>query len=100
MERPDDIPKDVWDAAVDVARTWYHEEWEPTEYIQRTLVEGIARAIMAERESCARIADAHSECERDCGDVIAAAIRAGGQPTHHEIRDLSTFVAERNAGKE
>ena len=42
-------------------------------------IKDIARAIfaerMAERERCARIADAHSECERDCGDVIAAAIR-------------------------
>lgn len=40
-------------------------------------VDAVARALMAEREQAARIADAHSECERDCGDVIAAAIRKG-----------------------
>jgi hypothetical protein len=37
----------------------------------------IAQALMAEREQAAKIADAHSECERDCGDVIADAIRRG-----------------------
>ena len=43
--------------------------------------DAIAAAILAERERererCARIADAYSECERDCGDVLAHAIRGG-----------------------
>lgn len=42
---------------------------------QPDMVESVARALMAEREACAMVADAHSECERDCGDVIASAIR-------------------------
>jgi hypothetical protein len=43
-------------------------------------VEPIAQALLAAekrgREAAAKIADAHAECERDCGDVIAAAIRS------------------------
>jgi len=43
----------------------------------RAAIEAMQPAILAERERCARVADAYSECERDCGDVIAAAIRKG-----------------------
>lgn len=61
------IPEDVWERARELRQKVL---WQ-----SNASVEHIARAIMAERERCARIADAHSECERDCGDVIAAAIR-------------------------
>ena len=42
----------------------------------RAAIEAMQPAILAERERCARVADAYSECERDCGDVIAADIRS------------------------
>lgn len=47
------------------------------EYEAKAAIEAMQPAILAERERCARVADAYSECERDCGDVIAAAIRKG-----------------------
>ena len=43
--------------------------------IRAALLSAEKRGKEEERERCAKIADAHSECERDCGDVIAAAIR-------------------------
>lgn len=46
----------------------------------KVLQERIEQALLAAekrgREEAAKIADAHAECERDCGDVIAAAIRS------------------------
>lgn len=59
-----EIPEDVMEKATDVARRWYHEEWEPTEYIQQKLVEGIAEAILAERERCAVIRTALMSCRK------------------------------------
>jgi len=68
MTRPDDIPQDLWDAAerpacrvvIDVAAG---QNWD----IRPT----IARAIMAERERCAAIADAYAEVNwEQCTDSI------------------------------
>lgn len=70
MNRPEDIPQIVWDRAVFVFSTAPAAQGH---------YETIARAILAaeqrERTACAKVASAHSECERDCGDMIAAAIR-------------------------
>lgn len=51
MTKPDDIPQDVWDAAVA----------EVTGDDTRLSLVVISRAILAERERCAKVADA----ERD-----------------------------------
>lgn len=64
-----EIPADVMKIAEEICRQCFES------YEQRFRPGIIARAILAEREACAKIADAHSECERDCGDVIASAIR-------------------------
>jgi hypothetical protein len=48
--KPADIPDDVWDAAEAV------EAFVPNFYLQSEAVEQIARAILAERERCAKIA--------------------------------------------
>jgi hypothetical protein len=69
------IPDDVMNAAKDAARRSVERPYNAGTMKRATDI--IARAIMAERERCATVADAHSECERDCGDVIAAAIRKG-----------------------
>lgn len=87
-EHPEDVMK--------AAREAVAEAWENSGDFPKSLAGSIrlgekdgmlsvqiaARAILqerfAEREKCAQIADAHSECERDCGDVIAAAIRRTG----------------------
>lgn len=84
MGKPDDIPQDVWDAtdkpafrvALDVVAG---QKWD----IRPT----IARAILAERERCAKVAEATRADETDddpwssgwrvaCNN-IAAAIRKG-----------------------
>lgn len=59
------IPEDIKKAARRVVERGYNEG----------LLEAVEKALLAERERCAKIADAHAECECDCGDVIAAAIR-------------------------
>ncbi len=48
--KPDDIPQDVWGAAIAATR-----------YKHIMLDEAIARAIMAERERCANVAEARNE---------------------------------------
>lgn len=53
------IHEDIQKAATDCARRWYHEEWEPENYIQQMLVEDIAAAILAERERCAVLMEKH-----------------------------------------
>ena len=48
---PDDIPQDVWEYATAACKVWTHD---PAPFV----IESHARAIMAEREACAMIADA------------------------------------------
>jgi hypothetical protein len=84
MAKPEDIPQDVWDAAV-----------EATRYRDITLDEAIARAIMAATERAAQVAESYRE--RNLGEAtgsayadghfvacgrIAAAIRNGAQPSN------------------
>jgi hypothetical protein len=52
MSRPDDIPQDVWDAA---ERAYVHDD-----YFEQ--VEMTARAILAERERCAKVAEILPKC--------------------------------------
>lgn len=47
-----EIPEDIMKAATETAASWYHEEWEPEEYICKLLVEYIATALLAERKRC------------------------------------------------
>jgi hypothetical protein len=60
MSKPDDIPQDVWDAAINAASAAVRED-DPGFYITKratdVLMEASARAILAERERCAVIAD-------------------------------------------
>ena len=90
MSKPDDIPQDVWDAAVPLALQYV--EWlipAPHDYAgsEDVLTKVIARAIMVERERCAKVADDYPS--RDpagdgngywAAEEIAAAIRGGAQP--------------------
>jgi hypothetical protein len=88
--KPDDIPQDVWDAALQVMREHHRgttarsqAEWD------RYAIIG-ARGIMAERDRCARIAESWTEAQQpiversktyslhDVADEIAASIRKGG----------------------
>lgn len=39
------------------AKSWYHEEWEDGSYIHEELVDEFERAILAERERCARLCE-------------------------------------------
>jgi len=70
------------------AKSWYHEEWEEGSYIHEELVDEFERAILAERERCAKLAeeDLRSPMAKKAGHVpswlargrlIAAAIRKG-----------------------
>ncbi|SDL08153.1 hypothetical protein SAMN05428953_12674 [Mesorhizobium muleiense] len=88
-----EIPADVVEAATDVARRWYHEEWEPTEYIQQKLVEGIALAILAERKRISA-----QLFNRDC---FLTSVVGDGDPylkfqfkTNMEMRDFQTAMEQ------
>ena len=79
--KPDDIPQDVWDAGEDHLRRY--------SYLLSS-TEIVARAILAERERCAKIAGGYvplqiraisADADRVTPKVaadIAAAIRKGG----------------------
>lgn len=80
MAKPEDIPKDIWDATGRVLDGYL--------YSPMSADEAIARAIMAEREACARIAedaddtgihqwgeDRNSVVAQRAGRDVAAAIR-------------------------
>jgi hypothetical protein len=80
-----EIPDHIWEAAKGIARKVVFEaSGELTPESLPVSTAPIAAALLAaeqfgremEREACARIADAYAECERDCGDVIAFAIRS------------------------
>lgn len=66
------IPVDVMKAAKAA-----HAEFADSR-VTDNLTDIIARAIMAERERCARMADQfESDADPDAGGIIAAAIRKG-----------------------
>lgn len=82
MAKPDDIPQDVWDAASEVVGTI-----DGLGYA-KVHTDKIARAILAERERCAEIAetgagwigDYHRTPKASMTGAIAAAIRKGPTP--------------------
>lgn len=43
------IPEDIMKTATDIAKRWYHEEWDPDSYIQIQLVRYIAEALVEAR---------------------------------------------------
>lgn len=59
MTRPDWCPPDVWDAAISF------QYQEPGLCLANSQVEPTSRAILAERERCAAIADKHAEILRN-----------------------------------
>jgi len=60
------------------AKSWYHEEWEDGSYIHEELVDEFERAILAERERCAKVAEAQTIYELPSHRrLVAAAIRKG-----------------------
>lgn len=83
MARPDDVPEDVWRAAVAVTSR------QPTAFGWRKITEDVAKAILAERERCAAEADdlhagefvdeAYAEGYFTALDLVGAAIRKGGE---------------------
>ena len=74
MNKPDDIPQDVWDSAE-----------RGMEYLARRQ-ELIARAIMAEREACAVVALCWQDVSfSDTAEQIAAAIRKRGKSPLDEL---------------
>lgn len=76
MSRPEDIPQDVWSAAVDVTKS------QPTSFGWAKITEAVARAIMAEREACANVGfDAAMAAKAGLlrAQQIKAAIRKRGE---------------------
>lgn len=63
MDKPEDVPQDIWDAAVH----GIHDSWDNPPLV-------LARVIMAERDRCKDIAlsNAHADCE--VAEQIAAMI--------------------------
>lgn len=54
MTRPEDIPQDIWDTAFEALHPLVRKQYEisPFSMVQHL---GMARAILAERERCAKI---------------------------------------------
>lgn len=73
MTKPDDIPQDVWDAANDMAAEWLMPGGEGHTMASND----IARAIMAEREACALVAEERVPLWEEF-EAVAAAIRQRG----------------------
>lgn len=80
MTKPDDIPQDVWDAAVaadEAANAAYgdsiNDPFVPIENIDAASITVIARAIMAEREACAQVVqDTPEAIEHPAGPLYAS----------------------------
>lgn len=72
MTKPDDIPQDIWDAAIKSVRSAWRRK--------SNAAEGCARAIMAEREACALVAENYFSGNPfpTTSGAIAAAIRNRG----------------------
>lgn len=65
MTRPDWCPQDVWEVAVKMQDELYHWTDDPDPQEQDTL--SFARAILAERERCAKACDEEIELARQFG---------------------------------
>lgn len=55
MSKPEDIPQDIWDSAYETLHPLVREQYEISPFSQVQHY-GIARAILAERERCSKIA--------------------------------------------
>lgn len=67
MTKPDDIPQDIWNAALQLA-----EPINDTTILHDMIAEAAARAIMAEREDCIRIAEMNESAYELDGEVSTA----------------------------
>lgn len=91
MSRPDDVPEDVWEeAGLAMSPAWLNSE-TPAYFVQRV---GIARALLAERERCAKICD---EAEKQCLEgrnehPIKSEMRILNQGAMTLARDLATAI--------
>ena len=61
MQKPDDIPEDVWETASECVGVGGGYELRGVLHTQRT---DIARAILAERERCAKVAERDADWSR------------------------------------
>lgn len=62
--KPDDIPQDVWGAAKESMEVWGSLPEPKTPYeAYKNFESAIARAILTERERCARVCD---DAEKQC----------------------------------
>lgn len=91
MSKPDDIPQDVWATAEKMAseyRRWVDHGntlASLSDHAEAAMADSFARAILAERERCAKVCADEIEQARQLGphhipviSGIAAAIRKGG----------------------
>lgn len=108
MAKPDEIPQDVWDAAYEEMITAgaryfneYYEPGEPGELYENGLVTVIApfvaRAILAERERCAKVASLYQvDFPGGSGDdgsvrrLVSDAIMGVAQNIEFSIRNPNT----------
>ena len=70
MTTPSDVPDDVWEAALEARKQWANGPGD--------IALACARAIMAERERCARVVQNYGSISKTIQDVhktLAAAIR-------------------------
>lgn len=87
MTRPSDIPRDVLAAAKKAAYATEQTGEDGAAITSLIGVDVVARAIFAERERCAAIADGHAQVlrgnfDRNCAiavEGVATAIRKGAQ---------------------
>lgn len=58
MQKPEDIPEDVWEVArLEAVKIVEAITQEPTDWAVYVVAESISRAILAERERCAEVAE-------------------------------------------
>ena len=74
MGKPTDIPEDVWKTA----RAALGHTRDPVTKVPHTLVVNVARALMAERERCAKIIE--EGCDRPVGEPF----RNDGVPSKND----------------
>lgn len=82
--KPDDIPEDVWEVATITTRESIRMSFvDPLMPMIVTMTPYVARAIMAERDRCAKIADYYSGMP-NAGLAVAADIRDGAAAIRQE----------------
>jgi hypothetical protein len=88
MTKPDDIPQDIWgkaDAVGEAIHGRHERGWVAWPLITDSGTDGpqkiVARALLAERERCAKTVEARADLYGDNGKLIcreiASSIRAG-----------------------